>query len=352
MTRGLAGALLGAVLLAACSEKPAATPTVASTPPYELIELAAVAGRDERWLDGRVEGVNQAIVSAQTAGEVVAVMRDMGDRAAAFEVVLRLRGVQQQAGLQQAEAGFNEAQARATEAATRLARIRALFERKAVARATLDEAVAAHDSAQARVAAARAAVSAAREGVAYAAVVAPFAGVITDRFVSPGTIVAPGSALFGIAGTDRLRVVTDLPERFADIVRTRQEVDVLVDGQRIRAQAPVVQPRASDTGAVGLRVDVPPGVDGLHPGMVVKLAVATGAAQPLRIPVASVVERGEVTGVYLFEASSGRTSFRQVRLGRRLGDEIDVLAGLKSGDTIARDPAVALRHLTSLRVAQ
>lgn len=352
MMRGVAGALVGAVMLAACSEKPAATSSIAGTPPYELLQLVAVAGRDERWLDGRVEGVNQATVSAQTGGEVVAVIRDLGDRAAAGEVVLRLRGVQQQAGLQHAEAGFNEAQARATEAAARLARIRSLFERKAVARATLDEAVAAHDSAQARVAAARATVSVAREGVAYAAVTAPFAGVITDRFVSPGTIVAPGSALFGIAGTDRLRVVTDLPERFAEIVRTRQEVDVLVGDRRVRAQAPIVQPRASDTGAVGLRVDLPPGVDGLHPGMVVKLAVATGEAQPLRIPVASVVERGEVTGVYVFDASSGRTSFRQVRLGRRFGHEIDVLAGLQSGDSIARDPAVALRHLASLRAAQ
>jgi hypothetical protein len=68
--------------------------------------------------------------------------------------------------------------------------------------------------------------------------------------------------------------------------------------------------------------------------------------------VASVVERGEVTGVYVFDASSGRTSFRQVRLGRRFGHEIDVLAGLQSGDSIARDPAVALRHLASLRAAQ
>lgn len=352
MMRGIVGALLAAAVLAACGETPAPPPQGERTPPYAVRVVSVVPGQDERWLDGRVEGINQATVAAQTSGEVVAIVRDIADRATKGEIVLRLRATQQSANLRQAEAGLAEAEARAAETATRLARIRSLFERKVVARAALDEAVAQHDSAVARVATGRAATSAAREGVAYTAVVAPFAGVITDRLVSPGTIVAPGTPLFGIAGTDRLRVVTDLPERFAETVRRRREAIALVGDQRISLQNLIVQPRAGErSGAVGLRADLPSSVQGVQPGTIVKLVVVTGEESTVRIPRASVIERGEVTGVYLFDARSGRTTFRQLRLGRQEADEVEVLAGLTGGEKVALDPARALRHLATTRTA-
>jgi multidrug efflux pump subunit AcrA (membrane-fusion protein) len=53
--------------------------------------------------------------------------------------------------------------------------------------------------------------------------------------------------------------------------------------------------------------------------------------------------QGEVTGVYLIDGAT--VSLRQVRTGERFGDQTEILSGLASGETIARDPAAARQYL-------
>ena len=45
----------------------------------------------------------------------------------------------------------------------------------------------------------------------------------------------------------------------------------------------------------------------------------------------------------------GRLSLRQVRLGERAGEDIDVIAGLASGETVAADPVAAIQALVAAR---
>lgn len=337
-------------LLAGCNSSKPVAPQGKASAPFAVLTVTAAKSGDERWLDGRVEGVDQATITAQTAGEVTAVTKDVGDRVAPGDVVLRLRGTQQRSGLQQAEAALRAAEAREVEVQARFQRMSALFERKAIAKAAYDEALAQRETAAAQATAARAAVMAARETVGYTALAAPFAGVVTDRHVRVGSIVTPGMPMFAVSGTERLRVVTDVPEKFASAVRSRGEVLIQHGTSRITARNILVQPRTGEgTGAVGLRVDLPADVKDLQPGMIVKLAIVTGSADKLLVPIASIMTRGEVTGVYVFNPSNGRVAFRQVRLGRSITDSVEVLAGLTSGEQIAVDPSVALRHLAKTR---
>jgi hypothetical protein len=57
------------------------------------------------------------------------------------------------------------------------------------------------------------------------------------------------------------------------------------------------------------------------------------------VPKEAVVYRSEVTGTYV--VSDGRVHFRQIRLGRDLGDALVVLAGLTEGERVALDPIAA-----------
>jgi hypothetical protein len=61
------------------------------------------------------------------------------------------------------------------------------------------------------------------------------------------------------------------------------------------------------------------------------------------LPVSALVQRAEVTGAYVFTAD-GRTVLRQLRLGHRVGERVEVLAGLASGDRVATAPLEAARH--------
>lgn len=295
----------------------------------------------ERLLDGTVEAVNQATVSAQTAGRVDEVLFDVNDNVAAGAVIVRLHSTEQGASLSQAQAAYREAAARESEAQTRYQRISDMYQRRVVAKASLDEASAARDAAVARLTSARAGLAAAREGVAYTEIRAPYSGVVTRKHVRVGEVVAPGTPLMTGASLGALRVVVEIPQSIAGQVRTLQKAVVYVDGDRIDATGLTLFPTAQpQTNTFRARIDLPEDVSGLAPGMFVKVGLQTGQALRLLVPRSAVVQRSEMRGVYVVHAD-GRVSLRQIRLGHAHDDRIEILAGLVEGEVIALDPARA-----------
>jgi RND family efflux transporter MFP subunit len=319
---------------------------VPSTPGMAASKLATVrvgeeATPTERMLDGTVEAVNQATVSAQTAGRVAEINVDVNDYVPAGTLVMRLRSTEQVAGLSQAQAALKEAAARESEAQTRYERIHDMYSRQVVAKATLDEATAARDAAVARLVAARAGLDAAREGVSYTEIRAPYAGVVTQKFVQVGETVAPGTPLISGASLDALRVIVEIPQSIVEQVRGQNRAAVYVDGRRIESTAITLYPSAMpQTNTFRARIELPKDLQGLAPGMFVKVGFVTGEAQRLMVPRSAVVERSEMRAVYVV-APDGRVSLRQVRLGHLRGDRIEILAGLAARELVALDPAAA-----------
>ena len=295
----------------------------------------------ERMLDGTVEAVHQATISAQTAGRVAAINVDVNDYVPAGTIVMRLHSLEQVAGLSQAQAALKEATARESEAQTRYDRIRDMYSRQVVAKATLDEATAARDAAAARLVAARAGLDAAREGVSYTEIRAPYAGVVTQKFVQVGETVAPGTPLIAGASLDALRVIVEIPQSIVEQVRAQNKAAVYVAGRRIESTAITFYPSAApQTNTFRARVELPKDLQGLAPGMFVKVGFVTGELQRLLVPRSAIVERSEMRAVYVV-AADGRVSLRQVRLGHASGDRVEILAGLAAGDLVAVDPTAA-----------
>jgi len=256
-------------------------------------------------------------------------------------VILRIRSTEQVANLTQAQAALKEATAREAEAQTRYERIHDMYQRRVVAKATYDEATAGRDAAAARLVAAQAALEAARGGVAYTEIRAPYGGVVTQRHVQVGEAVAPGTPLMSGASLDALRVVFEVPQSVVQQARNARKAAVYAGGRRIEGTAVTLFPAAQpQTNTFRARVDLPPGVPGLAPGMFVKVGLVVGEAERLLVPRASVVERSEMRGVYVV-APDGRVSLRQVRLGHAVGDRVEILAGLAPGERVAEDPVAA-----------
>jgi multidrug efflux pump subunit AcrA (membrane-fusion protein) len=90
-----------------------------------------------------------------------------------------------------------------------------------------------------------------------------------------------------------------------------------------------------------VRLDVAPGTRDVFPGMLVKTAFVTGSRDELIVPERAVVQRSEVTGVYVVGADGG-VALRYVRLGRNNEDgTVTVLAGVALGERVALDPVAA-----------
>src|SRR5450759_1844012 len=327
--------LLAAVV--ACSHKtPTATDSAAVTLPSTVIE--PVRTPLERDVDGTIEAVNQTTVSAQTSGRVAEILYDVNDVVPAGAVIMRLKGTEQRAGLQGAEAALTEAKARNIEAATSYQRIADLFQRRVVSKAQFDQATANRDAAAARLAAAEAGLTTAREGVGYTEIRAPYGGVVTKRLVEVGETVGPGTPLMTGLSLRDLRVNTTIPQSIVMQVRKLKQAAVYVGDQRIVATKITIFPEAATPSSTfRARLDLPPGAIDLAPGMYVKVGLVIGEADRLLVPASAVIERSEVTGVYVID-SHGQVSLRYVRPGHHFGDQLEILSGLVAGERIALDP--------------
>lgn len=341
--------LAAALSLSACGAEPAAgNRAPAPTLPTQLV--AAGNGADGRVWDGVVEAVQHADLSAQTAGRVTVVNADVDDRVARGDVLVRITAFEQQAGANAARAQVRAAEAAALEADSNYRRFASLSGQQYVSRAQVDQARAARDTAIAARDAARAELAQAGQQTAYTVVRAPFDGVVSARRVEPGETVAPGQPLMSMYAPGVLRIEVQVPQSEAKAVRVAGRAGiVLADGRRVDAARIVVYPAAdAATHSVGIRVVLPDMEDAPQPGVTAKVVfpIARGVQAPW-IPSSSLIQRGEVSGVYVIR--DGRIALRQVRLGQRIGDQAEVLAGLKPGERIVTDPVAAVQALAAQR---
>lgn len=295
----------------------------------------------QRLFDGRVEAIHAATVSGQTSGRVADIMFDVGDSVPAGATILRLVSEDQQGGLQQAQAALADAQAGLKVDQLELNRINELFGKGVVSKAELERAQGRVGSREAQVKNAEGALRRARQQLDYTVVKAPFGGVVSERHIELGEAVAPGTALMSGFDPEQLRVVVGIPQDIADKVRQSATVQVEHQGVLLAPEKVLVYPAADPaSGSVKTRLNLPQGSHGLRPGQWVKVAVTLGDAQQLLVPLSAVLQRSQVSSVYVQQ--DGALQLRNVRLGRQQGSEVEISAGLNAGDMLVLNPLEAL----------
>lgn len=318
--------------------------------PFSTATVEVAEAPLERLFDGTVEAVNQATMSAQTSGRVAEVFYDVDDYVEPGAPIVRFSDVEQQAALRQAEAALAEALARSNQANDDFTRVSGLFESGSASQREYDQALAARDAATARAASARSAVEAAKQQVEYTLVRAPYAGIVTERHVQPGEAVGVGQPLISGLSLETLRVVVDLPQQVAAMVREHRKAFVLTGEGRVEATSVTIFPYAhTASNTFRVRLELPEGQFALYPGMFVKVAFVVGESQRLLVPTAALVRRSEVTGAYVVD-DTDRVRMRQVRVGGEFGDRTEVLSGLRDGERVAEDPVRAGIYVKAMSV--
>jgi len=298
-------------------------------------------------LDGVVEAINKATVSAQTAGTIQKILVDVDDYVEKGAVIVQLKDVSQKAQLKKAQAGEQEAISNLSKAEDEYERIKDIYAKKVVSKSQMDDATHALSAAKARLDSARASLEEAREQLSYTRVRAPYSGIVTERHVELGEAVQAGTKVMTGVSLDKLRVIVDVPQNLINKIRVFGKAYVYAEaglgGELVQVAVdkitifPIAD-RASNTFLV--RLDLPEGIAGLFPGMFVKASLVTGEKQVLQVPQQSIVYRSELTAVYVI-GDDGTINFRHVRLGRKNNGNIIVLSGLTEGEKVALDPIEA-----------
>ncbi|MBQ4856271.1 efflux RND transporter periplasmic adaptor subunit [Rhodanobacter sp. B2A1Ga4] len=341
------------VALAGCGNRNPPAATKVASPALAGLVVHAQAARDEQVWDGVVEAVNQATITAQTNARVIELPHDVNDVVARGDVLVRFTDVEQKSARSAAQAQVAAAEATYREAAATYERIKAVYAKGFVSATQMDQQRAQRDAAQAALASARAQSEQVGQALDYTVLRAPYAGIITRRYVQVGEAVQAGppspQPLIALQSLDELRVSVQVPQSAVDAIRRFHAADVLPgdDGaRRVAASSVKVFPYADpDTHTFTVRLQLPAGDSGLYPGMTVKVAFATGEVKRLLLPASALVQRGELVGVYVLDEHG--VALRQLRIGHRIADKVEVLAGLDDGERIATDPAAAARWLTA-----
>jgi len=175
--------------------------------------------------------------------------------------------------------------------------------------------------------------------------IAPFAGVIVQKFVEVGDTIQPGQPIFKIADTRNLQIRVEVPARLMPGLRKGMILAAKLDVGNTRVEARVAQiyPMAdTQRHTVTVKLDIPPGSPG-GPGMYAELQIpdvsATSNTLPM-VPVSAVVWRGSLPAVFIV-GNDGKSELRMVRVGERVGNQFTILSGLNSGERVLASPGGA-----------
>lgn len=358
--RALAGtALVAATVLAtlaACApeheEQPlAAAPTRVEGTVYTVRDTVLAATFDAA---GTAEPLQQATLSTKLMGTVTAVLVHEGDVVAAGQPLVRLDARDLTAKQAQVSASIADAEAQHRDAVTQADRIRALYADSAATRAQLDAVETGLARAEAGVRAARAAAGELGAVASYATVRAPFAGVVTRRFVDPGAFAAPGAPLVSLQDASKLRVTASAaPDAVRGLARG-QTVTATIEGQAVPATLEGIVPaEAGNLYRINALVPNPSrgaAGRGLLAGSAATLALPLGTRPALVVPVRALTREGDLTGVTL--RTERGDEIRWIRTGATVGDVVEVTAGLRAGDQVVIPPAGAAQAATPSAVAR
>lgn len=320
-------------LLAACGsrgEEGAVREAEAATPPgttFIVRDSVVPATIDAA---GVAEPIARATVSTKLMGSVTEVLVREGDRVRAGQALVQIDARDLDARLRQVQAAIAGAEAGQREAQLMASRMRALYADSAAPKAQLDAAEAGLQRATSAVDAARAGEAELAAMSTYSVVRAPFGGVVTQRFVDPGAFATPGAPLVSVQDDTRLRLTVSVAPSTAQGVRRGARLAATVEGVAVPATVEGVVPAPS--GSLYVINAIAENRDGrLAAGGSATVAVGEGSRRALLVPAAAVRRQGDLTGVTL---RSGTTTTRWVRLGRPVGEFVEVLSGVSAGDTV------------------
>jgi membrane fusion protein (multidrug efflux system) len=287
-----------------------------------------IAWRRTFEIGGTLEAIERVEIAARIEGAVVDLAVDLGDHVERGATLARITPEDFAARVAQTDAEL--AQAR-----TELERAEQLAASDLATRQALEQA-----GTKVRVAAAQRALAARQ--LRDTRVIAPFAGAIAERLVSPGAFVRIGTPLFVLVATSPLRLALDVPERFAGAVAPSTPVSVHPESggdvvARVARVAPVVEAQSRTFRTL---VEVPVAEDStLRPGMYVRARIDLGAVDgAVRVPrqaVFDVLGRARVV-----EVIEGRARPRDVEMiGEDEGHAI-VLGLSASTEVVIRSPGL------------
>lgn len=287
---------------------------------------------------GTVAANESVVVTASVTERVAEVRFDDGDRVEAGTVLVRLESAEERAALRETRVQVNEAR-------RELERVRGRVADGVVTQQQVDQQ-------QSRLREAEARLAAAEARVGQRVVRAPFAGRLGLRRVSPGSLVAPGTAIVELDDIASVKVDFAVPERHASAINLGMKVaGRSANGEFAGVVAAVSNRLDVATRTLTVRARVANPERRLRPGMLVNIRLPLDPVERTAVPEGAIRQVGDEHFVFRLRDD---TTVERVRIdvGRRDPGFAEVLDGLDPGATVVSEGVSRVRDGMAVRVLQ
>ena len=343
---------------------------------------ASIPVRDTVEVVGTVRSKTQTVIASKVQGYVREVRVREGDLVEAGDLLItvedrefRAQAERDRAAVREAESGLDEVQRMLDEAHAALrsaeadheyavataARSRQLMDRGLIAaqdheqtEARRKSTAAAVEQARARIFSLKAREEQMRQRIVHARaqltmsevtlsdtrIATPSTGIVVSRRVEPGNLAVPGQPLLILDDPRRYRLEVEVGESAMGWVRLGQSVPVTLDsiGRALDGRVAEIVPAADPASrSVTVKLELPT-QPGLRSGLFGRASFPAAERLALLVPAAALVERGQLTGVYVVDGQNV-ARLRLVTAGPRRGDRVEILSGLNAGERIVTQGA-------------
>jgi HlyD family secretion protein len=325
---------------------------------------------------GTLAAVDQVTISSETEGKVSRILADLGDRVTAGQTLVQLDHEKQQYNYDQQKAALaralaqygavdpqhlpeiektpdvQKARAEMVQAQQTYDRAAELQRRQLVPKQALDDADAAlqakrasYESSLQNAKNLRASIQASEASMKLADrqfrdtdIRAPFDGYVERRLVNLGELVKAQMAVMAVVRIDPLKVIAEIPEKMAPWIKDGQAMELHVDaypGQAFVGKVSRISPAVnSATRAFPFEALVPNTDARLKPGTFARVHIDSGRIDDVvTLSYAALQYRYGVNRAFVVDGD--KLTVRELKVGDRLGERIEVVSGVKAGERVA-----------------
>ncbi len=339
--RVLLGVAAGTFFLNACStpsEK--GVPTVANAVVRVKVASPSTGSTPGLTVSGKVASEQSVILSTRLMGYISMLTVKVGERVRKGQVLATISSDDLQARRAQSEAMIAEAEAAFNTAQKDQQRFGTLYEQQSATARELDNASLQLRSAKSRLDAARQLRNEIAASLGYARLTAPFNGTITQKLADAGNMANPGMPILALESGKPYEVKASIPENAVSHVIPGSGVTITIGAAQkvLRGTISRISPSSEfNGGQYDMTVQLS-GADqeGLLSGMYATVFIPTGpqgttSDNRVWVPQSAIVYKNQLAGLYTV-GHNGTALLRWVRLGRKAGEQVEVLSGLAKNE--------------------
>jgi membrane fusion protein, multidrug efflux system len=336
--------IAGIALFAACSgnQKPVdLTTQTKQISKYQFGTVSEKALSSSARLPGQLVPFNEVNLFPKVNGFVKQLFVDRGSIVKKGQLLVVLEAPEMQSQVETANAQFMQAQADAEASKEKYDRLKeAAKEPGSVSPLDLDNAQSQMKASEAKSQAQRSNVEAVRTMMGYLRIYAPFDGMIIQRNVSPGALVAPGKAgdqpILILQDIHKMRLTVDIPEDYVDKVDLSKPVMFTFNAMPGQQQSAKISRSANALGSMrseAIEIDVLNKNGQLKPGMYAEVLIPMlSGAKSLLVPNTAIVRSTEHE--YVIKDSLGKAALVNIKEGLVGNDSTEVFGNLKADNRV------------------